>query len=338
MAGVNGFENGMKPRMVWVDVAKGGAIALVVLGHALRGLYAKGLVPEDFFRSIDGAIYAFHMPLFFMISGFFFFGWAGRAALTEQIGRVTQRLLVPLILWTYTFLLLRWCFADFTNARPDISSVMVLPLPGILHFWFLWALWVIQIAFLCLIALFPAGLGQRWLAYAALVVCFVLWACAPVLPFQYYLGPAYGYAIFFAIGAVLYPGLDRLPTGWGVLLGGGVFFAGLMALMQGMTLTYFSAGLLACGLSISFLVCVRGLPDRIPGGMFLLQRVGAFSFAIYMMHTIFSAGMREILLLLGVTSLSLHLCLGVLAGLVFPICASVIVSRFRFAVLLGLKA
>lgn len=46
-------------RIYWVDMAKGIAIILVILGH----------MPFD--ENVISFIYAFHMPLFFIISGFF---------------------------------------------------------------------------------------------------------------------------------------------------------------------------------------------------------------------------------------------------------------------------
>jgi fucose 4-O-acetylase-like acetyltransferase len=61
-----------KVRIDWVDYAKGLGIVLVVIGHTLRGemTSAKG---SDLFvaHQIDAWIYAFHMPLFFFLSGLF---------------------------------------------------------------------------------------------------------------------------------------------------------------------------------------------------------------------------------------------------------------------------
>ena len=50
-------------RVVWIDNLKGFAIFLVTLGHVLIGLGADDSVPRN-------VIYAFHMPLFFGISGY----------------------------------------------------------------------------------------------------------------------------------------------------------------------------------------------------------------------------------------------------------------------------
>lgn len=53
------FMNEIKERILWIDVARGIAILLVVLGHCIGNLYNPG----------NRFILAFHMPLFFFLSG-----------------------------------------------------------------------------------------------------------------------------------------------------------------------------------------------------------------------------------------------------------------------------
>lgn len=48
----------MKKRIEWVDIAKGIAIMLMVIGHEV----SNGLV--------YALIFSFHMPLFFILSGY----------------------------------------------------------------------------------------------------------------------------------------------------------------------------------------------------------------------------------------------------------------------------
>ena len=50
-------------RILWVDVAKGIGIFLIVLGHIIK----KSPNPE-----INQAIYSFHVPFFFILSGIVF--------------------------------------------------------------------------------------------------------------------------------------------------------------------------------------------------------------------------------------------------------------------------
>lgn len=50
-------------RIIYVDVLRGCAILLVVMGHLLESNYHQDSILYDF-------IYSFHMPLFFCISGY----------------------------------------------------------------------------------------------------------------------------------------------------------------------------------------------------------------------------------------------------------------------------
>jgi len=56
---------------IW-DIAKAIGIVLVVYGHCVRGLITGGIAPPSpWLSAFDYAIYTFHMPLFFVISGLF---------------------------------------------------------------------------------------------------------------------------------------------------------------------------------------------------------------------------------------------------------------------------
>lgn len=72
----------MSDRVVWIDNARGIGIILVVVGHAPVG------------RSVHEVIFAFHMPLFFVLSGLL----ANRSLdrpLSHHAGRLARTLLVP---------------------------------------------------------------------------------------------------------------------------------------------------------------------------------------------------------------------------------------------------
>ena len=63
---MTGRENGF-------DAIKGAAIILVVFGHVWLGLGSAGLIGDaQLFRTVEEAIYLFHMPVFFFVSGLFF--------------------------------------------------------------------------------------------------------------------------------------------------------------------------------------------------------------------------------------------------------------------------
>lgn len=88
-----------KPRIDFIDIAKGFAIILVLLGHTV----SENTVTKQI-------LYAFHMPCFFILSGFFMsFQATGNEALKEQAKRLIKKkassLLSPYFLWAilYTF-------------------------------------------------------------------------------------------------------------------------------------------------------------------------------------------------------------------------------------------
>lgn len=52
-----------------VDILKGIAIVLVVMGHIIDGNMAKGVLSGQAWTIVYNVIYLFHMPLFFVLSG-----------------------------------------------------------------------------------------------------------------------------------------------------------------------------------------------------------------------------------------------------------------------------
>src|SRR3954451_22012656 len=76
----------MPQRIEWIDRARGIGIILVVVGHALLST-STGAFARDM-------IYAFHMPLFFFLSGLLA-GRSQRDDLGHRAARLARTLLVP---------------------------------------------------------------------------------------------------------------------------------------------------------------------------------------------------------------------------------------------------
>ena len=89
-----------KERNIYVDVIKGIAIILVVIGHCIQfGSGRACLESEDFFNDpLFKFIYSFHMPLFMLVSGYLFANTIKRDT-NEIIKRKAGTILLPLISW-----------------------------------------------------------------------------------------------------------------------------------------------------------------------------------------------------------------------------------------------
>lgn len=60
-------------RELWVDYVKVLACTLVVLGHFFQSLVAANILPaNDLYQWFDKTIYYFHVPLFFICSGYLY--------------------------------------------------------------------------------------------------------------------------------------------------------------------------------------------------------------------------------------------------------------------------
>jgi fucose 4-O-acetylase-like acetyltransferase len=315
-----------KARDLWLDVAKGLGIVLVVVGHTWRGLDSAGMIGDpNLFRLIDTIIYNFHMPLFFLLSGMTFESWALTRPCSEAaISRVT-RLLWPLLLWTYLFAAVRLTSGDAANTQMNgLQSLAFWPLPPRDHFWFLWALFLQHLVVLSLIRSVGHPLGTSvWFALAVVVV--LASSFTPVGLNAWTFGAATNAGAFLT-GLALGPGGLR-PQGLLAFALATAVFLGLQALSFRLPQSLLISQGLGIILALAFLAMVRILSSGPETPILrLFARLGVASMGIYLAHTIFAAGIRAVLSRIT-TDVSLHMIAGTLAGIIGPLVIYGIVRR-----------
>jgi fucose 4-O-acetylase-like acetyltransferase len=311
-------------RIAWLDTAKGAMILLVVFGHDWRGLSRSGIVPENLFHHIDNRIYAFHMPVFFALSGYFFLASLEKFSVLEFSKRRIIRLLWPMVMWTYIFLGLKVLAGPATNSPITLDGFWISPIPGTLHLWFLWALIVLNFCFL------PLKLFIRNGKVSKLVILVI---GSVIVSLQYlgisgemaeWVGPAVQNAPYFFLGVVLgqYAGQYEVTARGRI-----VALIGFMVLLAAWPEIKGSGFGLIGSLTLTF--CVISFFSSLSNSRTtkVLTQLGLASMAIYLAHTIFSAATREVLFSLGISDLTTHVILGTLIGVVGPFIIFVIAKR-----------
>lgn len=321
-----------KSRVEWIDAARGIGIFLVVFGHVWRGLASAGIIPiSQLFIAVDNAIYLFHMPLFFVLSGMFFERSALNDNFAESLQKRSVTLIYPLVLWSYITAAFLLAAGSLTN-RSQISlfDALTYPIPPKDIYWFLAALFIVQtLAWFAVRARTPiayviAFCVSAVLVYALDLTTLSVWVRntvenAPLfflglllsrVPFQSRVLAAFGLMSFAAaeIWAVTWPDLLRAPLD---------FLPGLVATI-GIVLGAASAW-----------------PARVKVLGFI-PALGKASMTIYVSHIIALAAARIALVKLGVTNPAVHILIGVSAGIVLPMAFHLIATRLGLMRLFGL--
>lgn len=323
----------LKPqRFNWVDYAKGIGIFLVVFGHTIRGLFNSFILAQSpFWLNLNHWIYAFHMPLFFLLSGLFIERSVSKQFLSFLSNRI-KVIVYPYFLWSIIQTLIQFFLSKYTNKSVNILDIWTIIYDPIMQFWFLYTLFFISILFVII-----HHLKGNLLFFLIFSIVFYLLYC-----FGFNLGSwgviylACRYIIYFAVGACIGSSINLMSklnkldnkaiigimiTGFlGVTLGVGLnlyenkFFIPLWAFL----------GIFASiALSISL--------ERLNLAKFI-QQWGLFSLEIYVAHTIFSAMLRIILQkVFGYADPIPHLILGTLIGIYAPILLALVCKRFGFS-------
>lgn len=188
----NGCVSASK-RYETIDIAKGFAIVLVVIGHFVSDYMPRG------YHIVRDVIYMFHMPLFVFASGFLYQATRRKVGYLSFIKGKFKRLIVPY--FTVSVLVTGIKLATsgilpLENPVTVYSFVEILWYPSAGFFlWFLWALWWMMV----IIPWFNTPKLRLLLLSVSLILHFV----APQFPAIFCLDKFAEMLVFFSLGTVV---------------------------------------------------------------------------------------------------------------------------------------
>lgn len=339
-------------RQDWLDLARAIAIVLVVAGHTGRGLSAAEVMQGAATDAFDRIIYSFHIPLFFMISGWLFAGSIRRRPFLHSWKTRALRLVHPYVLWSMILLVLLLLAGSLANAPVDtreaVNSLLLLPIRPVSIFWFLYTL------LLCMTASALVVEWWKWtprvLPFGSLVlhIAYLFWIgdFQPMtgLPFVRFAEHQLYFATgFFLSWPVFSQEVLRRKTGAliAVTLAAATCFAAAAFALVRFGLSYHSpvgtvAALAGCAAVLgSCFLLTEVLHWRMP------RAVGAIAFntlAIFCMHVLFISGARILLVHLGIDDPYMLLAICTTTGVAGPLAALQVITGLGLAGLAGFPA
>lgn len=327
-----------KNRIHWIDYAKGIGIFLVVLGHVCRGLVDSELLnaSSPTVKFVDQWIYAFHMPLFFFLSGLLIHSAASKPWQFFLVDKV-RTIVYPYLLWAILQSGLMSVAASYTNASASLADLWRIIYEPVFIFWFLYVLLVIMVLYKLMMQIEPRpfyflifSVGLYFIHLAG--ISDVTWTIPDLVC---------RYAIYFGVGAIvsrspILPLINQAKpmTLMTISIGGFLTIAAFVWLQlatQELLIPLF--GILGTGATVAFAV----LLERFKLINFI-KLWGLLSLQIYVVHTIATAGIRIVLQkLLGVNDPFTHIFLGAIAGIYLPIAVHLFTQQMGFPYLFTLQ-
>ena len=327
-----------------LDIAKGFGIILVVLGHCLIGLITSNYFPASVLWPTLAVwiIYAFHMPLFFVVSGHLASGKHRPAGTT--LSKLLPTVVYPYFLWSILEGLTLMYLGRFTSSRVPISSLYRILWIPIVPYWFLYALFFCHLGYLAI-----RKFSYRIQLTVAIAVFVAPMFFMPLIGrFQLSIVPetVRGF-LYFVLGVISVQEVKQLGK-WAAVIASIMFAVLGVAMYQsqvrGITGTFASVPVAIAGIAATLawsrlLAAQEGAFIRRPTA--ILAFLGRYSMSIYVMHIFFTAGMRIALKRLASRPAALatviEIVAAIVAGILLPLGFNWLVSKFDLDKWFGLQ-
>ena len=308
-------------RSRWVDVFKGILILLVVFGHAVQGIAADttlaASVQHDSIKLAKDFVYSFHMPAFFVASGFFAGGLYARD-MRKQLAKRVRRLVVPYFVWGLITACAMQIMSSHTNAHQGLIDFLYSPITPFSQLWYLYVLFFISLLHMGLSVAFRTHADRVLLGVGVVLYC-----AQSVVPNVWILHHFCQYTMFYAAGMLAFHAMNEhvedARRWWVTAAGVLVLVAGFVLLRDKLEVE--ALPWVLCSALVAFagtfaVYCVgvweRGANARVWRG---LAWCGQESLALYVSHLLVVQGIRSALVrLAGVTSLWLVALVATVVG------------------------
>ena len=317
----------MKQRELWLDYLRAFACILVTIGHLLMSFQDAGIIKDTSISSVFiSFLYCFHVFIFFFCSGYLFqkgkdkFSTHGKAFLSRLTKTVD--FLVLYILFSGVTFLIKTLFSSEVNSSVEYNFIEVIAQHPLNQMWYLYA---ISIIFLC--AHLMRSETSAWIilgiaATLKIIICIPGVNALIPIPASY----IFSNLIWFVLGQLL--AFKQLKLNSILSFSVAAVFITLFVLSTvfSWNCSFLSAILTLLGITGSAGIIYTLTKNKEKLSWFW-KYISKYMLQIYLLHTIFAAGVRIVLIKIGITHIIPHLIAGLAVSFVCPIICAVIAQR-----------
>ena len=320
-----GEKTAVRTREKWVDDVKVIACILVVLGHFFQSMTKANILPEnDLYEWFETTIYYFHVPLFFICSGYLYQKYSRVNNVSSWCRNVAKKVLalgVPYATFTTATWVLKKVFSSSVNDQIGGLGDTLFFHPTS-PYWYLYGLFFIFLV--------TPTFGNVKAAMVGMIVA--LAAKALILT-----GGGYGiYAVSTVLSNEIWFVLGMSICAFNMQLKGkrvqGTICGFLFIILSFVVyitqidgdMVSFIMGLLAC---IAVIMMVVGFEEKFGRSMDFLAK---YTMPIFLMHTLFAAPLRSVLMKVGIENAVIHVVLGLSISFAGPIIAVWIMKKTKW--------
>ena len=307
-------------RIEWLDSLKGFAIFLVVVGHVILGYMHTGMFIEHQWslQFVYDVIYSFHMPLFFIISGFLYkLTWRQKdIRLAKSISNKVLNMVLMYILFSVVFWIFKYIAAEYGNIQMsdqfilmDLLYIFISPLA------YLWFLYVLIWLFLT-VPIFESIIKPT--------TVFIIFLCL-----YFFMPPVHGLlkiinliiygGVYFTLGSVLCMYQDQLRTIICNKLIGIGFISIVLAVITFPYIEVHNILKFICAISGSVFLSILFFKFKNIKWVTIWNICGRYSLGIYILHLYFSGPLRTIFKHLSIDNIMVCLILSCMISTIVPI-------------------
>lgn len=298
---------------------------MVVLGHFFQSMTKANILPEnDLYKWFNTTIYYFHVPLFFICSGYLYQKYSKVNSVGSWCKNVTKKALtlgVPYATFTTATWVLKKLFSSSVNDQiGGLGDTLFLHPTS--PYWYLYALFFIFLVTPTFSSVKAAAAGIIISLSAKLLIStgigYEIYAVSTFLSNE----------IWFVLGMSICV-FNVQPKGrkvQGMICGLLFIILSILAYtaeISGSAVS-FVMGVLAC---VAVIMMVAGFEEKFGRGM---EFIAKYTMPIFLMHTLFAAPLRSVLIKIGIENAVIHVVLGLVISFAGPIIAAWIMKKTKW--------